>query len=245
MPKRMKVPNHTQFPNIIIDEQLHSMTLAEVKCIIAIVRKTIGWQKLTDRMSYSQLREITGLSVNAIKRGVMGLEKRHLISKTKTKFGYRYDMNFEETPKKDMSTTDTAISTTDTTVSTIDTTKETNKKETNIYINIELAFRNAFKKATGEEYRIQYAKDRKLLKPLITKYGEDKILKLIDVWFCDDFGEKCGYTIGGFSSCFNKLLMKPAQKMKAKDTRKTLDEMEALRQDKKVHPEKYKIPKEE
>ena len=115
---------------------------------------------------------------------------------------------------------------------------------TNIYKTIERAFRNKFKQQTDEEYRINYAKDRRLMKPLIKKYGEKKIISLIDLWFNDDFGEKCGYTIGGFSSCFNKLLLRAnsGEKTKEKNTRKIVDDMEMLRQDKALHPEKYRIP---
>lgn len=116
---------------------------------------------------------------------------------------------------------------------------------TNIYETIEHTFRNKFKQETDEEYRINYAKDRALMKPLIKKYGEKKIISLIDLWFNDDFGEKCGYTIGGFSSCFNKLLLRAnsGEKTKEKNTRKIVNDMEMLRQDKALHPEKYSLPK--
>lgn len=239
----INLPNYTQIPNQFLDA-MSKYSHATKAVFLAICRKTIGWHKMSDRIAQSQIVEMTGVHRNSIRTSIKTLVDDGWITQKRVKNGYVYDLNIITNTPNGVQAPKLAqpLCTTSTTIVRI-------KEKKEIYINIEHAFCNAFRKKTKEageeeEYRIHYAKDRKLLKPLITKYGEDKILKLIDVWFRDDFGEKCGYTIGGFSSCFNKLLMKPAQKAKEKDTRKTLNEMEALRQDKKLHPEKYKVPKE-
>ena len=228
---------YTQVPNEFI-ESMGQYKHTTVKVFLAICRKTIGWHKMSDRISHTQIQAMTNMDRNTVRNAINELVENDWILQTRTKQGYVYDINFIENTPNGVEDNGKGVKISPQGGLKIHPTKE--KKE--IYINIELAFRNAFKKTTGEEYRIQYAKDRKLLKPLITKYGEDKILSLIDEWFRDEFGEKCGYTIGGFSSCFNKLLMKSPQKTKEKDTRKALDKMESLRQDKKLHPEKYRRP---
>jgi phage replication O-like protein O len=108
-----------------------------MKCFIAISRKTIGWHKMTDRISYSQLSEITGLSVNSLKKGIHELIENYYIKQTDSKFGYKYDLAISENDTG-VSKNDTEVSNSDIEVSKIDNTKETNnkktnKKETNIY----------------------------------------------------------------------------------------------------------------
>ena len=136
----MQIPNHTQVPNEIIDT-MELFTPAEFKVLIAICRKTIGWHKTSDRISYSQLEEMTGLSRNGIAATTMGLTEKKIITRYKTKFGYRYDINYDIP----LSSTDTIpvnsignipVDSTDVPnnsmpIPLIDTTKDTNAKDTN------------------------------------------------------------------------------------------------------------------
>ena len=238
---RMKLPNYTQIPNYFI-ENMHNYPLSTIAIFLVICRKTIGWHKQKDRISYSQIMKMTGMSMNGVRKGIEPLIIDEWIIRIPVRNGYVYDLNFEITsngvPQNDNLITESKAS-----LSLSDSTKE--KKE--IYIHIETTFQNKYEELTNQKYHIHYAKDRAIMKPLIKKYGEKKIIELIDIWFNDSFAEQCGYSIGGFSSCFNRLLIlnNLPGKVKEKDTRKALDEMEALRQDKKLHPEKYKIPKEE
>ena len=61
----MKKPNYTQIPNIVIDTHMANLSGSAIKILMAVCRKTIGWHKDTDRISYSQLRSLTGISSNA------------------------------------------------------------------------------------------------------------------------------------------------------------------------------------
>jgi len=64
-------PNHTQTPNTFFDESLKNISsLPELKIVLAIIRKTFGWQKERDKISMSQLREITGLKQQSVQRGI-------------------------------------------------------------------------------------------------------------------------------------------------------------------------------
>lgn len=60
------IPNSFQIPNAVIDELMAEMSGAELKCYLAILRKTKGWNKDCDAISVTQLMEITGLSNRAV-----------------------------------------------------------------------------------------------------------------------------------------------------------------------------------
>ena len=54
----MLVNNYTQISNEFID-MLSNFSGASVKIFLAISRKTIGWHKISDRISYSQLEKMS------------------------------------------------------------------------------------------------------------------------------------------------------------------------------------------
>jgi len=67
--KKVFVPNYTMIPNSII-ESMSEMTECEFRVVVAVARKTFGWQKKKDRISLSQLKELTGLSTQGVIDGV-------------------------------------------------------------------------------------------------------------------------------------------------------------------------------
>ncbi len=77
------VPNHTQIPNAFIDECILKLNGGAVKVFLCICRKTIGWHKLTDKISYSQLMQKTGLSVQGTLNAIKELESKDLIIATR------------------------------------------------------------------------------------------------------------------------------------------------------------------
>ncbi|MEP7135809.1 MAG: replication protein [Chloroflexota bacterium] len=56
------LPNSYQTPNYSVDVLMRFLSGNEQKCVDVVCRKTFGWQKRTDRISKSQLMELTGLS---------------------------------------------------------------------------------------------------------------------------------------------------------------------------------------
>lgn len=68
---------------------------AEVKVFLAISRKTIGWHKLSDRISYAILQKMTGLSVNSLKKAIETLVTDKWITQESGEKGYTYDLNIE------------------------------------------------------------------------------------------------------------------------------------------------------
>lgn len=64
-------PNHTQTPNTFFDESLKNIkSMPELKVVLAIIRKTLGWQKTRDKISMSQIRELTGMGQQSVQRGI-------------------------------------------------------------------------------------------------------------------------------------------------------------------------------
>jgi phage replication O-like protein O len=68
-------PNTTQYPNFLFD-LMPSLKEGELRLLNAIVRKTYGWQKQRDKISLSQMIELTGMS----KQGILDARER-LINK--------------------------------------------------------------------------------------------------------------------------------------------------------------------
>lgn len=82
---KIKRPNHTQIPNIIIDEVMKDLTPAEFKVFIVICRKTLGWHKLSDQISISQFMDLTKLSNKGVINAQNSLASKGLIKMDKSK----------------------------------------------------------------------------------------------------------------------------------------------------------------
>lgn len=81
--------NSTQVPNILFDQYLPKLTEAELKIVLVIIRQTNGWidkftgkRKTRDRISQSQFKLKTGLSIRTISETLKKLSKRGLINIT-------------------------------------------------------------------------------------------------------------------------------------------------------------------
>jgi len=53
-PKYNLIPNSTQLPNILLDKVIPLIPEAEARCLLYICRRTFGFQKDSDRISFSQ-----------------------------------------------------------------------------------------------------------------------------------------------------------------------------------------------
>jgi phage replication O-like protein O len=79
-------PNYTGIPNALF-ELMPLMKEAELRVVLAICRQTFGWHRKSDRISLSQLKEMTGLSRPAIVRAIAQGEERGLIKRREVKKG--------------------------------------------------------------------------------------------------------------------------------------------------------------
>lgn len=75
--KTIDRPNYTQMPNVLFDEHLADMNVAELKVTLAICRETFGWHRPAHQLSYTDLEKMTGLSRKSIKAGIdKGIERQ-------------------------------------------------------------------------------------------------------------------------------------------------------------------------
>ncbi len=82
MKEEFFVPNFTQAPNYFFDELLKELSSTEVHVMCAIIRKTYGWHKAEDRISFSQLTQATGLALSTVQNAIKKLvEKGIIVSK--------------------------------------------------------------------------------------------------------------------------------------------------------------------
>ena len=72
-------PRFTMIPDVLLDHQLPELGHAELKVLLVIMRKTYGWQKDADRISLSQLAELTGLTRQSMQTATKSLEQRGYI----------------------------------------------------------------------------------------------------------------------------------------------------------------------
>ena len=103
--KHNLIPNSTPLPNIILDKVIPLIPDAEARCLIYICRRTFGFQKESDRISFSQFiggikdrRGIvldygTGLSRQSVASGLKNLIKAEAIAVSKSNKGNFYKIN--------------------------------------------------------------------------------------------------------------------------------------------------------
>ena len=97
----IQVPNHTQVPNVFMDVHMKNLSGSQIKILLAITRKTIGWHKQTsEAIAYSQMKDLTGLENSAISTAIGELEKMGLVVTSRKKgCTTRYELNFSTSPE--------------------------------------------------------------------------------------------------------------------------------------------------
>lgn len=73
------IPNSYQTPNYLVDVLMRLLSGNEQKCLDVTCRKTFGWQKRSDRISKSQLMELTGLSESTVDKCMAELVKYRVV----------------------------------------------------------------------------------------------------------------------------------------------------------------------
>lgn len=109
---KLLLPNSTQIPNILLDFVFPRIPLAERACLEYICRRTYGFQKNEDRISYSQfikglknkdgktLNHGSGLSRASVNEALKNLVKAGAIFVRKNTKGNYYRINLEMDVRK-------------------------------------------------------------------------------------------------------------------------------------------------
>ena len=228
MNKKIEKPNYTQTPNILFDEIMRDLNGAELKVILAVIRKTFGWHKERDRISLTQLEEMTGLSrqgiLNAIhgkkkeKSVIGGLVNKGYIKIIETKQGNVYELVVKEVDQQETASQLSRLEV----VNKVDQesglasqqsrhTKESNinKLSKEIYDEIEKFYELSFLevKPAGKLF-IDYPRTRKRIKELLKRISKEDIIGVIEKAKADAWIKDNGFQLSTILSDFqvSKLL---------------------------------------
>lgn len=98
-----RLPEHicfTMIPNFVFDECLASLSEGELKVLMVIYRKTVGFDKKADQISYSQFSAKGGLSRSTISRAIKSLTKKKMIEVDRSGVTNQYTYCLAETNHK-------------------------------------------------------------------------------------------------------------------------------------------------
>ncbi|MBP7552067.1 MAG: replication protein [Spirochaetes bacterium] len=96
--------NFTRVPNFFLDEYIYQLSESALKVYLTVVRKTIGWQKDKDFISYSQIQKMSNLSENSILKGIKELIEKDLIETQKFGIGKGTRISYEVKNKNSKNT---------------------------------------------------------------------------------------------------------------------------------------------
>ena len=201
------------------------LTPSALKVLLAIVRKTYGFQKQSDRISFSQLQTLTGLSREGVNQGIKAIGQLLKIKPgRKGQMANEYSLNLDVSTgllvnKSDQSSNLTSQNNGKRLVRKPDSpkpniqnpdrgpktpspkSKDSRVKEFFTWWEAE------YQKRFGEPYVFNGGKDGKLIKDLLRTIPLPKLKELTSRFFSseDKWLQTAGYTIGVFASQINKL----------------------------------------
>jgi len=245
MENKKLIPNSTQIPNIILDLLLPDLPEAEARCLLYICRRTYGFHKDEDRISFSQflngikdkkgkvLDKGCGLKARAsVCEGLKNLKKAGAIFVRKDSRGNFYKINLEMDTDKVVQEIDrfrkqTASSSRNRPkqVRLLNLQKKGNKEKQRKgdqsspnHISI---LRNYFiekcKKEKGFEPEMAFGKEGGLLREKLKRFSVEKLKDLIDKFFNSKIGEDLGYTL---SICLSSVVINQWQAGKLEKAKK-------------------------
>ena len=87
---------YTRIPNFILDEWMRIMHASSFTVLMAICRKTLGWQKESDNISLTQIQELTGLTRPVVIKAIKELTNKELIIKNQDRKINNYRLNISK-----------------------------------------------------------------------------------------------------------------------------------------------------
>ena len=81
---------YTKCPNDLIDDHMPDMSMAELKVVMVVLRKTVGWQKPKDVISLSQFVDATGLTRKPVTKGISDAIDRGVLCRERSGQSFRY-----------------------------------------------------------------------------------------------------------------------------------------------------------
>ena len=134
MSKPFEPPKHTQFSNDAIDHIMREVSPNAWKVITVAIRKTYGWHKQSDVISFSQFQELTGIvSRQTLSKAIKEVLTKKILTRRKKGNSYEYELNRDYIVQKsnqDGNRTNTSTETVPEDSTETVHTKESNKKTT-------------------------------------------------------------------------------------------------------------------
>lgn len=91
--------DYVKLPNHVLEQLLQLETVGEIKAYLAIIRKTIGFNKSRDNIALSQIAELGNITKKTASLAVKSLEEKQLIQSGKGKHffsGRNYEINLKK-----------------------------------------------------------------------------------------------------------------------------------------------------
>ena len=95
---------HTRINNEILEALATSdLNGAELRCVLYLLRKTYGWKKKADRISFGQWSEGTGLAKRSVRRALKSLVDKRILIQDDSKYvnGWQFNKYFEQWKTRD------------------------------------------------------------------------------------------------------------------------------------------------
>lgn len=226
---KLLIPNTCQVPNVLLDEVMPRLSGGSLKVLLAIVRKTYGFQKRSDKISFRTLRELTGLSRDAVNHAIKDLGP--FLTVTHGRKGvptlegvneYALNLNVETgelVRNSDQSENRTSQKNRQEQVRKSDSSKPNSSKPNSArpkrastadpdprVKTLLSGFVDKYLARVGTPYVVVTGKDPNLLKGLLIRgYDVPAIEAAMDSYFANDFYSKIGFDIGGFRQSYNRL----------------------------------------
>jgi len=208
-------PNTTQTPNVLFDRLMYELPDDEFKVLCAIVRKTYGWHKDSDRIANSQFEALTGKAKRQIQRAKANLKAKGLVKETPPeKLGGIPEYEFldpapmsQETPPHVMQDTppvSPVTPTKDTKQKTLNKSKKPIEDDTALQSSVN-KYLNIIQDKTGMVLYGDY-KLRSVLKRVIKTEKPEYIENVLQGYLQDDFmKQKRAWSFSGFFASKEKM----------------------------------------
>lgn len=96
MSERIRKPNYTQLPNVVLDSA-KDLKEGELRVMLLMCRETFGWHRDTARLSITRIQTLTGMSRQGVVTALDLLMEREWISRSDpTQSGYLYMLSVNE-----------------------------------------------------------------------------------------------------------------------------------------------------
>jgi hypothetical protein len=248
--ERQEIP-YFQVANSIIDDE-DNLTAYEMLVYFVLCRYSNNGKAAFP--SYATIAKKTAISPRSVARALTGLLEKGFIQKqNRTGSSNLYSVLWEPMPqghrgmpqghrggmpqghtiKKDLSINKNIESTQPQKAPALPQDNSSNENQPQSEVNQAIGhYLELFEAATGEKAIITKGKDHQLIKTILTTYGIEKTLALLDAYFetADDFVKERGYSLGLFKSNLTSLLVKYKEQEEIKKRERLKLEEERRRQ---------------